>query len=202
MEGDLHWTQEDMRALLKKRLDMVKKEDIKYLSFVNRMPRSKRSGPSREGYRHFWPTRERTIFAQNSVGLENKTSHGRFDNQYHNQFWTSGVLAVLIMGEVLEVRVTRYHSDALASSLERFSFVQQICDKTSYTTYSLPEVKKLSQLREVGLCQRFQMTEVVQFLLDPPQNFSAVHWDTIDNSLNTITWALGTGNSSSGDLRS
>ncbi|KAF8941915.1 hypothetical protein BGZ52_013106, partial [Haplosporangium bisporale] len=28
MKGDLHWTPEDLQDLLKKRLDMVKKEDI------------------------------------------------------------------------------------------------------------------------------------------------------------------------------
>ncbi|KAF9210760.1 hypothetical protein BGZ59_009015, partial [Podila verticillata] len=38
MKADLHWTPEDLQDLLKKRLDMVKKEDINVCALSRRCP--------------------------------------------------------------------------------------------------------------------------------------------------------------------
>ncbi|KAF9383891.1 hypothetical protein CPB97_006137 [Podila verticillata] len=137
--------------------------------------RALRGGLSRAGSRHYWPGREKPIMAENSRGLEDKWSHGRFDHQSIRNVGNAERLAVLARGEVLEVTSKTISPTAC---LARFPFVHQIRVSRGLSL-SLPELKRCSQLREIELKNPANSaTDVFNFLTNHlPETLSALHWD-------------------------
>lgn len=181
LDGRLSSNMEDIRALVEKRLDMVKRENIKCLRFVEYVHRSERSGLSRAGSRHYWPGREKPIMAENSRGLEDKWSYGRFDHQSSRNVGNLVRLAVLAKGEVLEVT-----SEAISPTacLVRFPFVHQIRESRQ-SLLSLPRLKRCLQLREIELKNPANSaTDVFDFVTNHlPETLSALHWDVYHEML-------------------
>ncbi|KAG0030370.1 hypothetical protein BGZ81_002752 [Podila clonocystis] len=162
-------SRERRQEILQMRLDLIKKGNVKTLSQVKMVPRSGRNPLSRPGKRHFWPGRETTIYARDSLGLEDKWSYGRFDHQY-NYYYDRDIMAVLVKGQgLVEVCGLQFTASTIQ---ERFPHVQQIRGRWT----QLVGLKNLSQLKAIDLLVDCT-PETDKFLQDPPPNLSAVHLD-------------------------
>ncbi|KAG0351762.1 hypothetical protein BG005_008758 [Podila minutissima] len=160
---------ERKQEILQKRFDLIRKDNVKTIKVVGMVPRSGRSPLSRPGNRHFWPGRERTIYARYSLGLEDEWSNGRFDH-LHKFYHDRAILAVLDRGQgLLEVSDLQFKKSTV---LEQFPLVQQIRGRR----IPLLGLKSLLHLKEIDLVVD-NSPETEMFLHDPPLNLSAVHLD-------------------------
>ncbi|KAG0338559.1 hypothetical protein BG000_003762 [Podila horticola] len=184
---------EVQRRLMKQRLDMVNKESVKCVSFVENVPRSERSALSKAGSRHFWSGRETPIMGKYSEGLEDKWSNGRFDRDINVSRWCP--LAVLMKGEILEVPYLDFEAGIF---IDQFPRVRQIRGHP-LNKCAFPNITKTLELREVDLCSNcWRQMGFIGFLHGLPSNLSAVHMHMHDNQDSTgITQNLSPNNLSS-----